>query len=137
MQTYTKNSTVTFRRAFTFEGFDEALPAGEYRVTSEEDILDGISLPDCLRTYAVLHLHPTPGRFGLARTLTVSWEELERALSYDSRFAAMPADPDFDEMMAEPIIRLRMQADNVSEDGLRGLISPKSKKDPSDAIAER
>jgi hypothetical protein len=137
MQTRTRKTEVTFRRPFTLEGFDEVLPAGVYRVESDDDILDAMFLPECLRASAVLHLHARPGSPMYTQTLTVPWQELEMALARDRGPAATPVDPDLDEMPMELIARLVMRRDGTPKAEARHVISPMSKKGRYNAIAER
>ena len=83
MHTQTIKTTVTFLRPFQLDGFEAVLPAGVYGVESENDVLDGMFLPDCLRPSVLIHLHATPGSSGHAQTLTVPWAVLEVALLRD------------------------------------------------------
>lgn len=105
---------LTFRRPFVIDGFDGVLPAGAYKLESEQQILDGRFLPDSLRSSVLIHLHAKLGSPALAQTLTVPWDVLETALSCDQLPAEMPADLDLDQMMLEPIVRLVMSRDGVS-----------------------
>ena len=43
MRTTRKN--VTFRRPFVLKGIDRTLPAGEYQVITDEELIDGLSFP--------------------------------------------------------------------------------------------
>jgi len=40
----TTETTITFRRPFTLSALDKAQPAGTYRVVTEEEEIDGLSL---------------------------------------------------------------------------------------------
>ena len=64
MQTQTRKTTVAFARPFQLDGLETVLPAGVYSVESENDVLDGMFLPDCLRPSVLIHLHSTPGSPG-------------------------------------------------------------------------
>jgi hypothetical protein len=83
MHTVTQKKTVTFVRTFRLDGFEKELPAGTYEVESENDVLDGMFLPDCMRRSVRIDLPSTPGSPGYSQTLTVSWTILEAALSKD------------------------------------------------------
>jgi hypothetical protein len=45
MTTRTSTNTVTFRHAFELKGVDRELPAGDYVVTTDEELIEGISFP--------------------------------------------------------------------------------------------
>jgi hypothetical protein len=45
MTTRTSNKTVTFARPFLLKGIDRILPAGEYRVATDEELIDELSFP--------------------------------------------------------------------------------------------
>ena len=104
------------------DGFDGWLPAGTHDLESEQEILDGMSLPDCLRTSVVIHLHSKVGSPALAQTLTVPREALERAQIRDQAPAELPSDVLLAGMLADPIVRLVMLSDGVSETEVRSLV---------------
>jgi hypothetical protein len=111
MHTQTRKTTVTFTRPFQLDGFEAVLPAGMYSMESENDVLDGMFLPDCLRTSVLIQLHSTPGSLGYSQTLTVSWKALEAALLWDRTSAVAPTEPGLEEMPLGPIARLPMHRD--------------------------
>lgn len=65
------------------------IPAGVYNVESEDDVLDDMFLPDCLRPSVLVHLHAQLGIGGCSRTLRVAREELELGLRRDRAFSRM------------------------------------------------
>lgn len=79
----TTTMTVTFERPFVLSGLDETLPAGDYTVETDEELLEGLSFPAYRRTSAFIKLHPKSGRPGHTRTLTVDPNELDAALQRD------------------------------------------------------
>lgn len=83
MTTRTSEATVTFRRPFRLAGFGEALPAGSYRVETDEELLEGLSFPAYRRVLTVLHLETAAGRVAGGGALTVDPAELEAALARD------------------------------------------------------
>ncbi|MCZ6894589.1 MAG: hypothetical protein O7H40_11155 [Gammaproteobacteria bacterium] len=85
----TSTRTVTFRRPFVLGGFDEMLPAGAYRVETDEELLEGISFPAYRRILTLLHLHSRPGHPGLSPTLTIDPNELDAALERDRASAEL------------------------------------------------
>ena len=79
----TNKRAVTFKRPFVLLSFDQELPAGEYQVETDEELLEGISFPAYRRILTTIHLHPTPGRPGETQALTVDPNELDAALDRD------------------------------------------------------
>jgi hypothetical protein len=45
MTTRTSNKTVTFAHPFLLKGIDRELPAGSYRVVTDEELVEGLSFP--------------------------------------------------------------------------------------------
>jgi len=43
--TRTTNQTVTFHHPFYLKGVDRLLPPADYRVTTDEELIDGLSFP--------------------------------------------------------------------------------------------
>jgi hypothetical protein len=41
----TSSKTVTFGRPFWLKGVDRTLPAGDYRVMTDEELIEGLSFP--------------------------------------------------------------------------------------------
>ena len=56
MSTRMLSRTVTFRRAFVLEGFEQVEPAGIYTVDTEEESLDDVSFPVWKRLATVIHI---------------------------------------------------------------------------------
>ena len=68
-----------------------------------------------------MQLHPTPGSPGLSRTLTISLADLEHALAKDKLSGKPLTDFVLEEMLVDPMVRLFMQSDGVTEEDLRRL----------------
>ena len=45
MLTRTRVDTLTFTRPFSLKGVDHPLPAGDYRVSTDEELIEGLSFP--------------------------------------------------------------------------------------------
>jgi hypothetical protein len=41
----TKRSKLTFRHAFSLKGMDRLLPAGDYEIVTDEELIEGLSFP--------------------------------------------------------------------------------------------
>jgi len=80
MKTRTIETTVTFKRPFALTGLNEELPAGDYIVETEEELVDGISYAAYRRTSTVLRLPARSGPPQLTRAMTVDPAELDEAM---------------------------------------------------------
>jgi hypothetical protein len=89
MTTRTSKKTVTFGSAFTLGGFDEILPAGDYVVEMDEELIQGVSFPVYRRVLTAIHLPAKSGNLALTRTLTIDPNELDAALERDRDPAAL------------------------------------------------
>jgi hypothetical protein len=78
----------------------------------------------------LLKLHPRISHPGLARTLTVSLADLDHARARDKLTGRALSDFCLEEMLADPMVRLVMEADGVSAAHLRHLYSGRSTPDP-------
>jgi hypothetical protein len=90
----TSKKKVTFRKPFVLGEFDEVLPAGQYDVETDEELLEGISFPVYRRILTVIHLHPKTGQPGLTQALTIDPNELDAALKRDQVLAEFPVGRD-------------------------------------------
>jgi hypothetical protein len=89
----TSKKTVTFRKPFVLDGFDEVLPAGADSAETDERLLEGISFPAYRRILTLSHLHAKPDHPGVTQTLTVDPNELDAALMRDQTPAEISARP--------------------------------------------
>ncbi|MDP5220937.1 hypothetical protein Q5Y75_27505 [Ruegeria sp. 2205SS24-7] len=125
MDQIVSKTIAVFSRPFTFPGFDELLPAGQYDVETElcapPDYLD----PEAWKASVLICLHPRKSHPGLERTLTVSLADLDRARAKDKLSAKELSQFLLDQLLADPMVQLIMKADGVSETELRLLYSDK------------
>ncbi|MBB3712015.1 hypothetical protein FHS00_001591 [Limimaricola variabilis] len=123
-------TTATFSRAFILPGFYETLPAGEYDLETELaaplDHLDPAGWKASVR----VHLHPCGTHPGLSRSLTVSLADLEFALMKDGLSDTDLRHAFLEGMLADPLVRLLMQADEVSEAELRRFYACPPPREP-------
>lgn len=114
-------TTAIFLQPFELESFDEVLPAGDYEI--ETELLDPVDWiePGNWTASVLVHLQPRKSHPGLSRTLTVPLAELEHAIAKDKLSGKALTDYFLEEMLADPMICLVMQADGVSEEEIRGL----------------
>ena len=101
---------------------------------TELEAPSGFPDPESWKASVLIHLHPKTASPGLARTLTVPLADLERAQAEDRLSGAPLAEFLLDELLADPMVRLVMASDGVTEDDIRRLYpgpraSPKSSDD--------
>lgn len=130
MERNIEKSIAVFSRPFRLSGFDEVLPAGEYDIETElnspPDHLD----PEGWKASVLVHLNPRMSHPGLTRSLTVSLADLERARAKDKLSGKVLTQFFVEEMLADPMVRLVMKADGVSESQLRNLYGCARAPDP-------
>ena len=97
MTTRSSRRTITFERPFNLLSFDKEMPAGNYEVETDEELLEGVSFPAYRRILAVLHLHPTHCRPGETQALTVDPNELDAALERDRAHSEKLSQPETDQ----------------------------------------
>ena len=83
MNQRTSRSTVTFSHPFALVGYDDELPAGEYSVIAEEELLQGLSFEAYRRTSTYLLVGGRPGRGAETEMRSVDPKDLEAALARD------------------------------------------------------
>ena len=123
MENLMSKTVAVFSRPFTVPGFDETLPAGEYEIETELTSPPDQRDPAAWKASVLVKLHPRASHPSLARTLTVSLADLDQARARDKLTGIALSDVVLEEMLADPMVRLVMQADGVSEAHLRHLYS--------------
>jgi hypothetical protein len=133
MDDLTGKTVAVFTRPFSVPGFVETLPAGEYEIETELASPPDHLHPELWKASVLVKLHPRISHPGLARTLTVSLADLDHARARDKLTGRALSDYFLEEMLADPMVRLVMKADGVSEAHLRhlysGLRTPPSESD--------
>ena len=86
MTTRSRATSVVFNKPFALEGIGRTLPAGEYRVVTDEELIQALRFPVYRRTSTVIFV---PGDLNTAsiQMVTIDPRELEDALEWDG---AMP-----------------------------------------------
>ena len=112
-------TTAIFLKPFELASFNETLPAGEYEIegvfTESGHGVDRANRTSCV----LMHLHARASHPGLSRSLTVPLAELGLAAVKDKLTGAALADFVLEDKLSDPMIRLFMQADAVSEADVR------------------
>lgn len=76
-------TVVTFFHAFTLPGYTDCLPAGQYQVVAEEELIQGLSFEAYRRTATYLEIRNRGGQAGRTELRPVSESGLELALRRD------------------------------------------------------
>lgn len=119
-------TTAVFLRPFQLPSLNETLPPGDYEI--ETQLLEPVDWIEAgtWMSSVLVRLHPRASHPGLSRTLTVPLGELQNAVARDKLSGKALLDFFLEEMLADPMIRLVMQADGVAESDLRDLYSVQS-----------
>jgi hypothetical protein len=87
MQTRSRDRTWTFAQPFWLKGVDRELPAGSYRVATDEELIEGLSFPVYRRVATMLFV---PSRNGALEMLTIDPAELKAAHERDGAAVETP-----------------------------------------------
>jgi len=86
--TRTSNKTVTFTRPFLLKGIDRTLEAGDYRVVTDEELIEGLSFP-VYRRVATMIFVPAPSyNASSVEMVTVDPQDLQAAQDRDVNHGA-------------------------------------------------
>jgi hypothetical protein len=130
LEDLTSKTVAVFARPFTVPGFAETLPAGDYEIETELVSPPDQKDPEAWKASVLVKLHSRTSHPGLTRTLTVSLADLDYARARDKLTGKALSDFFLEEMLADPMVRLVMKADGVSEAHLRHLYSEHGTPDP-------
>ena len=82
MTTRTTTKSVTFHRPFYLKGIDRLLPPADYRVATDEEVIDGLSFAAYRRVSTVIFV---PAEFGSAvEMVTIDPLDLQAAQEQDA-----------------------------------------------------
>jgi hypothetical protein len=77
MTTRTRRKLVTFAQPFLLRAIDAVLPAGAYKVDTDEELIDGLSFPAYRRTATWIHTPSVTAKGGFSQMILVQPSELE------------------------------------------------------------
>lgn len=77
------DTTVLFNKPFLLNGVDRTLPAGSYRVVTDEELIEGISFPVYRRISTMIFV-PAMGVASGLEMVTIDPLDLQGALDRDS-----------------------------------------------------
>ncbi len=84
----TKETTVTFAHPFQMSAFDRLMPAGTYRLVTDEEEILGLSFLAYQRTATTLHTPAISAVQGLSESVSINQAELDAALVRDGQVVA-------------------------------------------------
>lgn len=84
MTVRTSTKTVTFKQPFTLRGLDRELPAGDYTVETDEELIQGLSFPVFRRVLTQIHLPTVEGHPGCTQVLRLEPQDLDDALAREN-----------------------------------------------------
>ena len=88
MITRTHNKSVVFSRPFLLKGVDRVLPPGDYRVVTDEELIEGISFPVYRRVSTMIFV-PSPSRHASSvEMVTIDPAALQAARDRDAKAAS-------------------------------------------------
>ena len=134
----TSKTVAVLDRPFKLPGFDEMLPDGEYDIETERASPPNHKDPQVWKASVIVRLHARLSHPGLTQSLSVSLVDLDHARAKDKLSGKDLSQVFLEEMLADPMVQLVMQADGVSEAHLRHLYlgSRAAQTDMDDADAE-
>lgn len=94
MTVRTSRRTVSFRRPFALGQVDGLLPAGDYTVETDVELLEGVSLQAYRRIQTLIYLRDLPGHPGVTQIVAIDPDELDAALQNDRVSADAPVGND-------------------------------------------
>jgi hypothetical protein len=84
----TTEKIVTFHRPFCLNGVDRVLPPADYRVVTDEELIEGLSFAAYHRVSTVIFV-PTPSGAGV-EMVTIDPSDLEAAQDQDAAMHELP-----------------------------------------------
>ena len=93
MTVRTRDKVWAFRQSFSLKGVDRPLPAGNYRVTTDEELIESLSFP-VYRRVATMILVPGQGHWrSSVEMFTIDPADLQAAHEQDAANARMADHP--------------------------------------------
>jgi hypothetical protein len=88
--TRTRRRKLTFSRPFTLRGIGRALPAGEYELVTDEELIEELSFPAYRRTASWI-MAPAEGAIGTTEMIPIDPVDFAAALEHDGAFKTLDA----------------------------------------------
>ena len=87
MTTRTRNTLAVFHHPFELRGVDRTLPAGEYRVMTDEQLIEELSFPVYRRVLTVIFVPGQSPRGSSVEMVTIDPRDLQAAQDRDNAMA--------------------------------------------------
>jgi hypothetical protein len=84
MTTRTSEKTVTFSRPFLLKGVDRILPAGDYRVVTDEELIEQLSFPVYRRVATMIFVPADSQNTSSVEMVSIDPRDLREAQDRDS-----------------------------------------------------
>jgi hypothetical protein len=84
MTTRTTRKMVTFARPFTLRGIDRILPAGNYRVMTDEDLIEELSFPAYRRVSTMIFVPAKSHHSSSIEMVAIDPQDLRAAQDRDA-----------------------------------------------------
>jgi hypothetical protein len=85
----TSNTLVVFRHPFELRGVDRTLPQGEYRVMTDEQLIEELSFPAYRRTSTVIFVPGDSPHGSAVEMVTIDPRDLQAAQDRDNARASL------------------------------------------------
>jgi hypothetical protein len=89
MITRTSNTLVVFRHPFELRGVDRTLPQGEYRVMTDERLIEELSFPVYRRTSTVIFVPGDSPHGSAVEMVTIDPRDLQAAQDRDNAMSSL------------------------------------------------
>ena len=84
MTTRTTTNTVTFAHPFLLKGIDRILPAGDYRVVTDEELIEEVSFPVYRRVSTMIFVPAESHQASSTEMVTIDPLDLQNAQDRDA-----------------------------------------------------
>ena len=91
MLTRTRRSTIRFSSAISLTGVDQMLPAGDYSIVEDEELIEGLSRAAYRRAGTFIEVPASLSKARATQMFAIDREELDAAISQG--VASMEPDP--------------------------------------------
>jgi hypothetical protein len=91
MTTRTSSKTVTFARPFLLKGIDRILAAGDYRVVTDEELIQELSFPAYRRVATMFFVPAESGHASSVEMVTIDPHDLQEAQDRDAALSRTAA----------------------------------------------
>jgi hypothetical protein len=88
MTTRSLSKSVVFNHSFELKDVDRILPPGEYRVVTDEELIEGLSFPVYRRVATMIFLPAESGSASTVEMVTIDPQDLQAARERDLNHGA-------------------------------------------------